>query len=214
MKILSRKVCMTIVLALSAYISYGQWVVTDPTQFAQRAWQYAENAMKTVKEIGLSTDQLNKMKDMYDQGKDIYDKTSKVKAGFEKSYEIYEAGSLIYGISNKVKKNVRDVYRLDKNFTNSEKLAICKNFNNMIENANKKADILKRIVGKDAYDMSHGERMMLLNNLIKELKDIDSSIDNYSRRVTMVSVERNMERTEHNTMSIFNPYSSFHSKVK
>lgn len=114
MKILSRKICMTIVFALSAYISYGQWVVTDPTQVAQRAWQYAENSIKMVKEIGLSSDQLDKLKDVYNQGKEFYDKTSKVKAGFEKSYEIYEAGSLIYGISNKVKKNISEVYRLDK----------------------------------------------------------------------------------------------------
>lgn len=214
MKILSRKICMTIVFALSAYISYGQWVVTDPTQVAQRAWQYAENSIKMVKEIGLSSDQLDKLKDVYNQGKEFYDKTSKVKAGFEKSYEIYEAGSLIYGISNKVKKNISEVYRLDKKISNSEKLAICKNFNNMIETANKKAETLKRIAGKDAYDMSNGERMMLLGNLIKELKLIDASVDSYSARVTMLSIDRNKDRTEQKTMSIFNPYSSFHSKVK
>ena len=214
MKILSRKICMTIVFALSAYISYGQWVVTDPTQVAQRAWQYAENSIKMVKEIGLSSDQLDKLKDVYNQGKEFYDKTSKVKAGFEKSYEIYEAGSLIYGISNKVKKNISEVYRLDKKISNSEKLAIFKNFNNMIETANKKAEMLKRIAGKDAYDMSNGERMMLLGNLIKELKLIDASVDSYSARVTMLSIDRNKDRTEQKTMSIFNPYSSFHSKVK
>lgn len=84
----------------------------------------------------------------------------------------------------------------------------------MIETANKKAEMLKRIAGKDAYDMSNGERMMLLGNLIKELKLIDASVDSYSARVTMLSIDRNKDRTEQKTMSIFNPYSSFHSKVK
>lgn len=218
MKTLSllRKICVIVMAIVFTQKSYGQFVVSDPGANAQRAFQYIENMNRTLKDLGISTDQLSKMQDIYNQGKENYEKMAKAKAGIEKCYEVAQSGMIIKNLINKIGHKVEALKSNEYNrcFSPSEIMAIGNQYNNIAKLAYSKTKDLKQLVGSDAVDMSNGERLSLLKGILKDLEGIDASLDRYTEKVNRIAIKRKKPEAEYNLIKRLSPGSSFFAGVE
>ena len=149
----------------------AQWVVTDPTNFAQSIINTTQQIVQTSSTAKNMLNNFREVEKLYNQGKEYYDALKKV---------------------NNLVKDARKVQEtvLDPNFSSQELSAIANGYSKLLGESSKLLKDLQQIVNSSSLSMNDKERMDIIDKVHKEVKEYYNLVRYYTQKNISVSYLR------------------------
>lgn len=173
----------------------AQFIVADPTNLAQ---SIVNTAQEIVQTSSTATNMLNNFKEVekvYKQGKKYYDALKKVKGIVKDARKVRETALMVGDISDIYVTNFRKMTQ-DPNFTPEELEAIAFGYSKLLEESSGLLSDLKKIINPSTLSMNDKERMDVIDQVYKEVKDYHNLIRYYTKKNISVSYLRAKKKNE------------------
>ena len=141
---------------------------------------------------------LNNFKEVekvYKQGKKYYDALKKVKGIVKDARKVRETALMVGDISDIYVTNFRKMTQ-DPNFTPEELEAIAFGYSKLLEESSGLLSDLKKIINPSTLSMNDKERMDVIDQVYKEVKDYHNLIRYYTKKNISVSYLRAKKKNE------------------
>lgn len=185
-----KKILMLITCGcLMAGSAHAQWVVTDPTNFAQSIINTTKEIVQTSKTVQNTLDNFKEVEKVYNQSKKYYDALKKVNDLVRDAQRVKETILMVGEISDIYVVNYKKMLS-DRNFRPEELLAIANGYAKLLGESNKLLGELKKVVNITTLQMTDKERMDVVDRCYKEVRDYRNLVRYYTNKNISVSYLR------------------------
>lgn len=173
----------------------AQWVVSDPTNLAQSIVNTAQEIVQTSSTAANTLKNFKEVEKVYKQGKKYYDALKQVKGIVKDARKVRETALMVGDISEIYVTNFRKMTQ-DPNFTPEELEAIAFGYSKLLEESSGLLSDLKKIINPSSLSMNDKERMDIIDQVYKEVKDYHNLIRYYTKKNISVSYLRAKKKND------------------
>ena len=167
----------------------AQWVVTDPTNFAQSIINTTQQIVQTSSTAKNMLNNFREVEKLYNQGKEYYDALKKVNNLVKDARKVQETVLLVGDISKMYVTNFKKMSQ-DPNFSSQELWAIANGYSKLLGESSKLLKDLRQIVNSSSLSMNDKERMDIIDKVHKEVKEYYNLVRYYTQKNISVSYLR------------------------
>ena len=167
----------------------AQWVVTDPTNFAQSIINTTQQIVQTSSTAKNMLNNFREVEKLYNQGKEYYDALKKVNNLVKDARKVQETVLLVGDISKMYVTNFKKMSQ-DPNFSSQELSAIANCYSKLLGESSKLLKDLQQIVNSSSLSMNDKERMDIIDKVHKEVKEYYKLVRYYTQKNISVSYLR------------------------
>ena len=167
----------------------AQWVVTDPTNFAQSIINTTQQIVQTSSTAKNMLNNFREVEKLYNQGKEYYDALKKVNNLVKDARKVQETVLLVGDISKMYVTNFKKMSQ-DPNFSSQELSAIAYGYSKLLDESSKLLKDLQQIVNSSSLSMNDKERMDIIDKVHKEVKEYYNLVRYYTQKNISVSYLR------------------------
>ncbi len=188
-----RKIIIFLGLLLIAGVAKGQWVVSDPTNFAQ---SIVNSSNQMVHTSTTSANMLNNVQEtmkIYKQGKQYYDALKAVKNLVRNARKVQQCILMVGEISDIYVTSYRRMLA-DENFSPEELAAIAVGYTKIIQESANSLQELQDIVNPTDLSLTDKDRLEVVDAVYIILRKHRNLARYYTRKYISVSMLRARER--------------------
>ena len=188
-----RKIIIFLGLLLIAGVAKGQWVVSDPTNFAQ---SIVNSSNQMVHTSTTSTNMLNNFQEtmkIYKQGKQYYDALKAVKNLVRNARKVQQCILMVGEISDIYVTSYRRMLA-DENFSPEELAAIAVGYTKIIQESANSLQELQDIVNPTDLSLTDKDRLEVVDAVYIIMRKHRNLARYYTRKYISVSMLRARER--------------------
>ncbi len=188
-----RKIIIFLGLLLIAGVAKGQWVVSDPTNFAQ---SIVNSSNQMVHTSTTSANMLNNFQEtmkIYKQGKQYYDALKAVKNLVRNARKVQQCILMVGEISDIYVTSYRRMLA-DENFSPEELAAIAVGYTKIIQESANSLQELQDIVNPTDLSLTDKDRLEVVDAVYIILRKHRNLARYYTRKYISVSMLRARER--------------------
>ena len=167
----------------------AQWVVTDPTNFAQSIINTTQQIVQTSSTAKNMLNNFREVEKLYNQGKEYYDALNKVNNLVKDARKVQETVLLVGDISKMYVTNFKKMSQ-DPNFSSKELSAIANGYSKLLGESSKLLKDLQQIVNSSSLSMNDKQRMDIIDKVHKEVKEYYNLVRYYTQKNISVSYLR------------------------
>lgn len=184
------------VLGIGTSVSINaQWVVSDPGNLAQSIVNTAQEIVQTSSTAANTLNNFREVEKIYKQGKKYYDALKQVKAIVKDARKVRETVLMVGDISEIYVTNFKKMTQ-DPNFSPEELEAIAFGYSKLLEESSGLLGDLKKIINATSLSMNDKERMDIIDQVYKEVKEYHSLIRYYTKKNISVSYLRAKKKND------------------
>ena len=188
-----RKTIILFVLLLISGIVKGQWVVSDPTNLAQRIVNSSNQIVHTSTTSANMLNNFQETMKIYKQGKQYYDALKAVKNLVRNARKVQQCILMVGEISNIYVTSYRRMLA-DENFSPQELAAIAVGYTKIIEESANSLRELQDIVNPTDLSLTDKDRLDVVDAVYVILRKHRNLARYYTRKYISVSMLRARER--------------------
>ncbi|MCK0206371.1 DUF4141 domain-containing protein [Ornithobacterium rhinotracheale] len=173
----------------------AQWVVSDPGNLAQSIVNTAQEIVQTSSTAANTLKNFKEVEKVYKQGKKYYDALKKVKTIVKDARKVKETVLMVGDISEIYVTNFKKMTQ-DPNFSPDELEAIAFGYSQLLEESSGLLNDLKKIINASSLSMNDKERMDIIDQVYKEVKEYHSLIRYYTKKNISVSYLRAKKKND------------------
>lgn len=196
-------IAMSLAFCLAGFNANAQWVVTDPSNLAQGI----VNSLQQLTEASTTTtnviNNFKEVKKIYEQGKEYYEALKKVSNLVKDARKVQQIVLMVGDISEMYVNNF-DKMMNDPNFSPQELTAIAFGYGQLLSESTVLLKDLKQIISDDGLEMNDKERLDIIDNVYREVKDYHSLVRYYTNKNISVSFLR--AKKQNNTKRVLELY--------
>lgn len=196
-------IAMGLAFCLAGTNAKAQWVVTDPGNLAQGI----VNSLQQLTEASATTtnviNNFKEVKKIYEQGKEYYEALKKVSNLVKDARKVQQIVLMVGEISEMYVNNF-DKMMNDPNFSPQELTAIAFGYGQLLSESTVLLKDLKQIISDDGLEMNDKERLDIIDNVYREVKDYHSLVRYYTNKNISVSFLR--AKKQNNTKRVLELY--------
>ena len=180
---------VSVALCLAGSTAHAQWVVSDPGNLAQgivNSIQQLAQASTTATNVVKGFEEAKKI---YDQGKKYYDALKQVSNLVKDARKVQQTVLMVGEISEMYVNNFGKMIN-DPNFSPQELSAIGYGYSQLLNESTALLTDLKQIISSDGLQMNDKERLDIIDNVHKEVKDYHNLVRYYTNKNISVSFLR------------------------
>jgi len=201
-------VCTAIMLAV-APSAKAQFVVTDPGNLISGILNSANEIVQTSSTVSNVIKNFEQVKKVYEQGKEYYDKLKAVNNLVKDARKVQQTVILVGDVSEMYVKNFGKIMN-DPNFTPQELSAIANGYSILLNESTALLKELKQIVTENGLSFNDKERMDIIDQVYKEVKDYHNLVRYYTNKNISVSILR--AKKQNNTKRVLELYGTDEQK--
>ncbi|MDO5615659.1 MAG: DUF4141 domain-containing protein [Cruoricaptor ignavus] len=185
-----------VVLSISISVpANAQWVVSDPLNLAQSIVNTAQEIVQTSSTAANMLKNFKEVEKVYKQGKEYYDALKEVKTLVKDARKVRETVLMVGDISEIYVTNFKKMTQ-DPNFSSDELEAIAFGYSQLLEESSGLLNDLKSIINTSSLSMNDKERMDIIDQVHKEVKEYHSLIRYYTKKNISVSYLRAKKKND------------------
>ena len=173
----------------------AQWVVTDPTNFAQSIVNTSQQIIQTSSTARNMINNFKEVEKIYNQGKQYYDALKKVNNLVKDARKVQETVLMVGDISEMYVTNFKKMSQ-DKNFSAQELNAIAFGYSKLLAESSNLLKDLRQIINTSSLSMNDKERLDIIDKVHKEVKDYYNLIKYYTQKNISVSYLRAKQKND------------------
>ena len=173
----------------------AQWVVTDPTNFAQSIVNTSQQIIQTSSTARNMINNFKEVEKIYNQGKQYYDALKKVNNLVKDARKVQETVLMVGDISEMYVTNFKKMSQ-DKNFSAQELNAIAFGYSKLLAESSNLLKDLRQIINASSLSMNDKERLDIIDKVHKEVKDYYNLIKYYTQKNISVSYLRAKQKND------------------
>uniref|UniRef100_UPI0039A6F8A6 DUF4141 domain-containing protein n=1 Tax=Ornithobacterium rhinotracheale TaxID=28251 RepID=UPI0039A6F8A6 len=173
----------------------AQWIVSDPGNLAQSIVNTAQEIVQTSSTATNTLKNFKEVEKVYKQGKKYYDALKKVKTIVKDARKVRETLLMVGDISEIYVTNFKKMTQ-DPNFSPEELEAIAFGYSQLLEESSGLLNDLKKIINASSLSMNDKERMDIIDQVYKEVKEYHSLIRYYTKKNISVSYLRAKKKND------------------
>jgi hypothetical protein len=178
-----RKYLLEQIAALQVYLEYGK-----------EGYEIAHNGLNTIQGI---------KKGDFDLHSEFFGSFSRVNPKIKNWARITDILLYQVGIISKAEHTIKELTKSEE-FTNEE-IHYCKSvIDKLLDECSVGIDLLFLLISKDAIELKDNERMARIESIRSSFADQYSFISSFGQEVSLLSLQRSLERIEINTSKILN----------
>lgn len=194
---------LTAVLLLGITNARAQFVVTDPGNLFSGILNSANEIVQTSSTVSNVVKNFKEVEKVYTQGKEYYDKLKAVNNLVKDARRVQQTVLLVGDISEMYVTNFRKMIG-DKNFSPQEISAIAFGYSQLLKESSGLLKDLKQIVNSSSLSFNDKERMDIINEVYKEVREYYNLVRYYTQKNVSVSYIR--AKKENNAASVLKLY--------
>lgn len=206
---MNKKILIILVSLLSACCAKAQWVVTDPTNFAQGIVNTINQIAQTSTTAKNTLDNFSQTVKIFEQGKAYYDALKSVKNLVKDAKKVQQTMLMVGDISEIYVENFKKMLA-DPYFTQDELEAIAFIFSVIIDETTEILLDIKNVITSNGLSMTDKERMDVIDKVHTAVKDQRDFAIYFARKTISVSYLRAKE--DNNMQGIMSLYGDFNDK--
>lgn len=201
-------VCAVILFA-GAPSANAQFVVTDPANLASGILNSANEIVQTSSTVSNVIKNFKEVEKVYNQGKEYYDKLQAVNDLVKDARKVQQTVLLVGDVSQMYVQNFGRMIN-DPNFSPQELMAIGNGYAALLGESTELLKELKQIITSSSLSLNDKERMDMINNIYKEVKEYHSLVRYYTNKNISVSYLR--AKKKNNAKSVLDLYGPSNQK--
>jgi hypothetical protein len=167
----------------------AQFVVTDPGNLISGILNSANEIVQTSSTVSNVIKNFKEVEKVYSQGKEYYDKLKAVNNLVKDARRVQQTVLLVGDISEMYVVNFRKMMN-DPNFSPQEISAIAFGYTQLLKESSGLLKDLKQIVNSSGLEMNDKERMDIINEVYKEVREYYNLVRYYTNKNISVSYLR------------------------
>jgi hypothetical protein len=167
----------------------AQFVVTDPGNLISGILNSANEIVQTSSTVSNVIKNFKEVEKVYSQGKEYYDKLKAVNNLVTDARRVQQTVLLVGDISEMYVVNFRKMMN-DPNFSPQEISAIAFGYTQLLKESSGLLKDLKQIVNSSGLEMNDKERMDIINEVYKEVREYYNLVRYYTNKNISVSYLR------------------------
>ena len=187
MKKLIMMLCMVMLCSITSI--KAQFVVTDPGNLISGILNSANEIVQTSSTVSNVVKNFKEVEKVYTQGKEYYDKLKAVNNLVKDARKVQETVLLVGDISEMYVTNFKKMMS-DPNFSTKEISAIAFGYSQLLKESSGLLKDLKQIVNSSGLEMNDKERMDIINQVHKEVREYYNLVRYYTNKNISVSYLR------------------------
>lgn len=191
------------VLLLSISQAKAQFVVTDPGNLISGILNSANEIVQTSSTVSNVVKNFKEVEKVYTQGKEYYDKLKAVNNLVKDARKVQQTVLMVGDISEMYVVNFRKMMN-DPNFSAQEISAIAFGYSQLLKESSGLLKDLKQIISSGGLEMNDKERMDLIDQTYKEVKEYYNLVRYYTNKNISVSYLR--AKKENNASKVLKLY--------
>ncbi|WP_346238978.1 DUF4141 domain-containing protein [Niabella insulamsoli] len=197
-----------LLLAISSFAK-AQFVVTDPANLISGILNSANEIVQTSNTVSNVVKNFKEVEKLYKQGKEYYDKLKAVDNLVKDARKVQETVLMVGDAAEIYVSNFGKMMN-DPNFTAKELTAIANGYSKLLNESTALLKELKQIVSSTSLSLSDKERMDVIDNVHKEVKDYYNLVRYYTNKNISVSYLR--AKKKNNTKRVLELYGTAEQK--
>lgn len=181
----------------------AQWVVTDPTNLASGIVNSANEIVQTSSTVSNVVKNFNEVKRVYEQGKEYYDKLKAVNNLVKDARKVQQTVLLVGDVSEMYVTNF-DKMMNDPNFKPNELASIANGYSALLNESTELLKDLKQIISANGLSLNDKERMEVIDQVYKEVKEYHALVKYFTNKNISVSIIR--AKKKNNTKRVLELY--------
>lgn len=173
----------------------AQWVVSDPGNLAQSIVNTAQEIVQTSSTAANTLKNFKEVEKVYKQGKKYYDALKKVKTIVKDARKVKETVLMVGDISEIYVTNFKKMTQ-DPNFSPDELEAIAFGYSQLLKESSGLLNDLKKIINASSLSMNDKERMDIIDQVYRDVKEYHSLIRYYTKKNISVSYLRAKKKND------------------
>jgi hypothetical protein len=208
MKKLMFMACTALMLATTPSAK-AQFVVTDPFNLASGILNSANEIVQTSSTVSNVIKNFKEVEKVYKQGKEYYDKLKAVNNLVKDARKVQQTVLLVGDVSEMYVQNFSKMMN-DPNFSPQELAAIANGYSVLLGESTELLKELKQIVSSSSLSLNDKERMDIIDQVYKEVKEYHSLVRYYTNKNISVSILR--AKKQNNTKRVLDLYGTPNQK--
>jgi hypothetical protein len=201
MKKLLMMLCAVVVLSTS--YAKAQFVVTDPGNLISGILNSANEIVQTSSTVSNVVKNFKEVEKVYTQGKEYYDKLKAVNNLVKDARKVQQTVLMVGDISEMYVVNFKKMMS-DPNFSAQEISAIAFGYSQLLKESSGLLKDLKQVISSGGLEMNDKERMDLIDQTYKEVKEYYNLVRYYTNKNISVSYLR--AKKENNASKVLKLY--------
>lgn len=197
------QVALLLLCLLGSTTARAQWVVTDPMNFAQSIINTAQQIVQTSSTASNMIKNFKEVERVYKQGKEYYDKLKAVNNLVKDARKVQEIVLMVGDISEIYVTNFRKMSS-DPHFSPQELSAIAFGYSQLLKESSGLLSDLKKIINATSLSMNDKERMDIIDNVYKEVREYHNLVRYYTKKNISISYLR--AKKEQNAKRVLDLY--------
>lgn len=182
-----KMLCAAMLLCISNV--NAQFVVTDPGNLISGILNSANEIVQTSSTVSNVVKNFKEVEKVYSQGKEYYDKLKAVNNLVKDARKVQETVLLVGDISEMYVVNFKKMIG-DKNFSPQEVAAIAYGYSQLLKESSGLLKDLKQIVNSSSLSLNDKERMDIIDQVYKEVREYYNLVRYYTNKNISVSYIR------------------------
>ncbi len=186
---MKNKLSITFILCLIGKFSFAQWVVADPTNLAQGIVNSTRQVVESSTIVGNTLDNFQETVKIYEQGKKYYDALQQVNNLVKDGRKVQQTALMLYEITDIYVSSFSKMLH-DPNLTSKELEAIAHGYNEILKEGSDLFSDLQVIINPSSLSMNDKERMEMVDQTYRAMRDHRAFAAYFSRKFMGVSYVR------------------------
>jgi len=189
---MKNKLFIGVLLICSCVSSQAQWVVTDPGNMAQGIANSIKQVLESSKIGGNTLSNFQETMKIYEQSKQYYDKLKQVNNLVKDGRKVQQTALMLYEITDIYVTNYSKMLA-DPNMSPQELEALGHGYNEILKEGSDMFSDLQTLVTPSALSMNDKERMEMVDQIYRNMRQHRAFADYYSRKFIGVSYVRSKQ---------------------
>lgn len=186
---------LTVLMFTVAPAAKAQFVVTDPANLISGILNSANEIIQTSNTVSNVVKNFKEVEKVYKQGKEYYDKLKAVNNLVKDARKVQQTVLMVGDISEMYVTNFGKMIN-DPNFSPEELTAIAYGYSQLLNESSALLNELKQIVNSSSLSLNDKERMDIIDNVYKEVKDYQGLVRYYTNKNISVSILRAKKKND------------------
>lgn len=191
----SKVLCFLAAALFSAVAARGQWIVSDPTNFAQGIVNSTNEILQNSKTTQTMLRSFTETQKIYRQGKEYYDKLKAVNNLVRSARKVQECILLVGEISEMYVSNYGKMLA-DENFSAQELSAIASGYTQLLQRGANSLKDLQGIINPSTLSLTDKDRLDVVDKSHAELAHLRDLTAYFTRKMRSVALLRAYKKNE------------------
>lgn len=191
----SKVLCLAAAALLCAVAARAQWVVSDPSNFAQGIVNSSNEILQSSKTTQTMLQNFTETQKIYRQGKEYYDKLKSVNNLVRSARKVQECILIVGEMSDMYVSNYARMLA-DDNYSAQELATIASGYTQLLQRGANSLKDLQGIINPSTLSLTDKDRLDVVDKSHAELTHLRDLTGYFTRKMQSVSAIRAYEKSE------------------